>query len=442
MRLYEKIIVAAVVVLPLAVGFLGAPLIRPDTLDLNRNPARLPEVRAAGVLDAETYEAIAAWLRDRVPFRREIRQIEAKINRGVFRDIDDVAILQGREGWLFFDSAIALGLAPDFDPRDVRAGILRLKQEVEAAGKTFLFAFGPHKETVYPQYLSNRDRLRQERVRERLENFRDLMRREPVQGFIDAWDALEAAAATAPEPLYYPRDTHWTPLGAVELTRRIVAALDPGMPLALEAIRGRERAYTPDLVRFAGLGERETITVWDFARAGVKSERNGAESGGKTRTISYKARARGKTRLLPKIAVICDSYGTSMRPSLRQFFDETTFIATGSGHTATARRALAEADIVLFVRVERFLYLTTEETPFGGDSAEVLDMLAGLRAGAERPAPKGLTRAAAAVSGSGAHTEPAPPPGPTPPRHRHAGPPPAGGGGAVAGLTQVEQGMR
>lgn len=381
MRRHEKILAAAIVALPLALGLLGAPLTRADTADLNRLPTRFPEIRLSAMLDAETYADIGAWLRDRMPLRAKIRTLEAKFNRGVFRDVDDPAILQGKNGWLYFDPAISLGLRHDFDPADVRAGILRLKQEVEAAGKTFLFAIAPHKETIYPQNLMDRDRRRQEIVRERLESFRELMRREPVDGFIDAWDELEAAAAASPTPLYYPRDTHWSPVGAIEMSRLVVKALAPDMPFNLNPTLGRPRPYTPDLVQYSGLNETEMFPAIEFFRPGVTWKRAGDEMGSRTRTVRFLSRSTRKASplLAQKLVVITDSYGMAMPHSLRPFFRESTFIMVGSGYTELARRALAAADVVLFIRVERFMYDISYDRPFSTDSVEVLDLLGTLR---------------------------------------------------------------
>ncbi len=54
MRTYEKILVAAVVALPLIGGFIGAPFVRPDTGDLNRTPAVFPDIGASDLLDVDS----------------------------------------------------------------------------------------------------------------------------------------------------------------------------------------------------------------------------------------------------------------------------------------------------------------------------------------------------------------------------------------------------
>jgi SGNH hydrolase-like domain, acetyltransferase AlgX len=393
MRRYEKYLIAAVVAGPLLMALVGAPLLRADTDDLNRNPVAFPSITLSGLLQSETFGSIGAWLRDRVPLRREVRNLDTKIDRGVFHDVDDKMLLQGREGWLYFEPAIALGLRPDFDPDDVRSGILRLKEEVESAGKTFLFAFGPHKPTIYPQYLADRDAQRQTVVRERLEAFRTLMREQPIDGFIDAWDVLEAKARSASEPIYYPRDTHWTPLGASAMTRLIVDSLRPGLSKSLVETEGKPRPYIPDLVKFAGLDQPETIHVWDYKRKGVSVEKSDVASIETTRTIQYTAQANRRSPLLPKIVVICDSYGTSMHLSFSQFFESTTFIHLQSSDTDLARKALAEADIVMFLRVERFLWPMSEEKPFADDSEEVLRLLSTLHRHANEAPDPHLTAA-------------------------------------------------
>lgn len=378
MRGYEKILVSIAVALPLAGLFVAAPLLRPDTGDLNRNPVPFPEVGATDFVNGEGFSAVGSWLRDRVPLRRALRRLDARIDNGVFGDLDTLMVLQGRDGWVFFEHAIGRGLEPDYDPATLRAGIARLKDEVEAAGKTFLYAVAPHKPTIYADHLGERDRRRQTVVRERLERFRALMRRAPVEGFIDAWDDLERAAKQSPEPLYHPRDTHWTTPGAAVMTRAIVDHLAPGLSASLAIARGKPREVLPDLVRYAGLDRTEPADTWIFRRPGVRWKRAGAERAGKAPTVRYTATARDGARLLPKIAVICDSYGTALHPSLRLFFSSTTFIHTVSIDTELARKALAEADIVLFLRAERFIWQTSAQTPFAEDSDAVLTLLSTL----------------------------------------------------------------
>ncbi len=375
MRGYEKILVSLTVALPLAALFLAAPLLRPDTSDLNRFPVPFPRVGAHDLLNGDAYAAVGAWLRDRVPLRREVRKLDARIDNGIFGDLDNVLLLPGREGWVFFEPAISRGLDPDYDPANQRAGILRLKEIVESAGKQFLFAVAPHKPTIYSDHLDERDRRRQSIVRERLERFRDLMRREPVEGFVDAWDELESAARASPVPLYYPHDTHWNALGAAAMTRTLVEHLAPGLTASLEAVRRKPRVVRPDLMIYSGLAEGEPVDTWTFRRPGVRARRAEAERHGRAPTVQYRATAPGDVKLLPKIAVICDSYGTAMRPSFVLFFRSATFIPTVSLPTKLARRALAEADIVLFLRVERLFWQTSAESPFAEDSDKVLKLL-------------------------------------------------------------------
>ena len=410
MRVYEKILVSAVVALPLVAAFVGAPFVRPDTSDLNRTPATFPDIAAGDLLDADEYASISAWLRDRVPLRRQVRYVDTKIDREIFGEINTGNVLLGRDGWLFFEPAIGLALQPGYDPDDLRAGITRLKRQIEAAGKRFLFVVAPDKPTIYPQFLRERDLRRQTEVDARLEQFRDVMRREPVGGFIDVWDEMAAAAGLASEPIYFPRDTHWTTQGSLVAADMILDRLAPERPgepdlsASLAVKRVRPRDFIPDLVKNAGFDHSEVIQIPDFERTGIRWKATGATKTGRTRTVGFAARTADEAAapLLPRIAVICDSYGNALHRSLRLFFKTTTFLHTGSLDTKLARKALEDADIVLFLRAERFIWAMSEDMPFAEDSKEVLRLLSTLRRQAALAPRHGLTEGARAASGNAA----------------------------------------
>ena len=178
----------------------------------------------------------------------------------------------------------------------------------------------------------------------------------------------------------------------------------PGLPGSLEIKRIRPRDFIPDLVKNAGFDHSEVIQIPDFERPGIRWKTSGASKSGRTRTIGFTAKTADEAEapLLPRIAVICDSYGNALHRSLRLFFESTTFLHTGSLGTKRARKALAEADIVIFLRAERFIWAMSKNRPFGEDSEEVLQLLSTLRHRATFAPRHSLTERARAASGSAA----------------------------------------
>lgn len=405
--------IAIVVALPLLAGLAALPLVTPDTDDLNRPPVRLPDLGSDRLLDPDTYAGIAGWLGDRIVFRRDIRAAEAWIDDKIFDDAGSATVIAGRDGWLYLEQALARGAEPDFDPLSVRDGIVALKRDVEAAGKTFLFVYAPHKPTIYPGKLSRHDRRRQAAARERLEDFRALMRQAPVPGFIDVWDDMEAAADAAPEPLYHARDTHWTALGASVLAGAVVDRLDPGLSASLAATPEGTYSKVFDLAKMRGDRRSDEATLWRFSRPGVTVEEVAEANGEDLRTRQYRAVSTAGAVLLPKIAVVADSYGAALTGPLSPFFSETSLIQplieprNLSGPRDLARKALHDAEIVLFVRVERALWISGRDAPFANTSAPVLALLETLKdQGREQGRRSRLTGTRAAGSGNAGSVDP------------------------------------
>ena len=381
MRRFDHIVISVVVGLPLVFGLAARPFVTPNTEDLNRPPVGLPNLGPGDLLDPDTYAGIAGWLGDRIAFRRDIRAAEAWIDDRIFDDAGSATVIAGRDGWLYLEQALARGAEPDFDPHSVRDGLVALKRKVEAAGKTFLFVYAPHKPTIYPGNLSRHDQRRQANARARLEEFRALMREEPVPGFIDVWDEMTAAADTAPEPLYHARDTHWTALGASVLARAVVDRLDPGLAASLVATPNGTYSKVFDLARMRGETHSDEATRWHFSRPGVRVEEVAEANGEDLRTRQYRAESDDDAALLPKTAVIADSYGAALTDPLSPFFRMTSLIQplieprNLSGPRDLARKALQGADIVLFVRVERALWISGRDAPFANTSEPVLALL-------------------------------------------------------------------
>jgi hypothetical protein len=90
---------------------------------------------------------------------------------------------------------------------------------------------------------------------------------------IELWTPIAAAHANDPElPLYFAKDTHWTPLGAVIATRALVESLAPGIWDDREMATEGFASYETDLSRLIGLPAKERMPRLNV-RPGVTVER-------------------------------------------------------------------------------------------------------------------------------------------------------------------------
>lgn len=164
----------------------------------------------------------------------------------------------GRDGWWFYSEDRALELlrtqAP-LPPEELAAwvdSLSRIARWCEQHSVPFAVAFGPNKETIYPEYLPEKYAGKHS---VRLDQLMPALAAQNVR-CIDLRPALrEAKAADAPgDWLYHRLGTHWTDRGGLIAAQALLRALESDLPglLPLEESQFRQQAAESEEDSLAG----------------------------------------------------------------------------------------------------------------------------------------------------------------------------------------------
>lgn len=358
-RIEHRLIVASLGGLCLLLAL--SLLLPPSAHRLNRLPEPRPALRPLALFDAEYRQAWETYLGDKLAIGRYARSANTSIELTIFGDTPSQDVVAGKDDWLFFAPAIA-ALANDATALDAAAAsATMLLDRLEQRGVQARFLPAPHKPSYaaqyLPQYLQDDARL----ARLNRDALMDALATDPR--VINVFPPMtQASARFQAGQLYYPQDTHWTPLGASIAARAVLDSLAPGLWSEAAFQQTEPLTYTPDLLRMQNLQVSIAGTGWAVIRPGVQTQRT------ETQTRFY-AEARYSSDsdaepLLPPLLLIGDSYAEAVAPLLAPYFEQVTLVRLHRGMTMDALEpALAtEPHFVLIEIVERHL---TETAPVG-----------------------------------------------------------------------------
>lgn len=156
------------------------------------------------------------WLNQNIPFRAELlSNINVMLSDYMHNPTSNV--VTGSEGWIYSEETINdymnTNSFSDDELKRIAISLSIIEARVSQEGGNFLFVAAPNKNSIYPEYMPERYIRAGQNNLVRLYEALD---KENVNyaNLIDA--LLEVKADTADiGSLYYKRDTHWTPLGAL-----------------------------------------------------------------------------------------------------------------------------------------------------------------------------------------------------------------------------------
>jgi hypothetical protein len=179
----------------------------------NRPLAREAHLITRGGLNLSFPEDFDSWWEDHFGLREQMVTAFHAATMAVFRDTLNKKVVVGKGNYLFYSETMNdyLGLDVMSDEQIQKtAAVVRLQREYcESLGMRFVFMIAPNKNTVYPEYMSERyaptgEPGNRERLYAALE----------AQG-VDTIDlAALLASHKADGDLYYEQDTHWNQRGA------------------------------------------------------------------------------------------------------------------------------------------------------------------------------------------------------------------------------------
>lgn len=360
-------------------GLLGLPPLlsaaglRPALVE-QRVPAEAPGFSIGRVLDTDWYEEIAVWFTDRLALRDRAIEADALLDLRVFGQSPSPRVLVGTDGWLYLRDDFAVPCYPADAIQAAVDELALLDRALQLAGKRFLFVVAPDKSAIYPDHLGGLAADAECALANR-GTFRALAAAAGMDGYIDTWSSLEEAAA-GPRPVYHRLDTHWNDFGAGVAAETIVEHLRPGLWDESQFVLVGSEIRIGDLGRLMGLSLSAEVENWQVQRGeepAVQTERVARGIEAVTSTVEDDA-VIGLSGLM-----IHDSMGNALAPLLRPYFGQLTTVRAvatrGSFGTDQAwfAGALAEADLLMVIKVERLLLARLQ----GGLAADVVGALAG-----------------------------------------------------------------
>jgi hypothetical protein len=264
-RLLAVVFVVALI-LP-GVAFLAG--VRPTDLE-GRPAASFPPLDPAALGEPPTYAAIDRYLADRFPGRDVAIGAHAAIDYGLLGGSTTPNVIVGLNGWLY--TRTELDPACRFSADEVLAALDRTVVRTDAVGLGFRLIVPPDKHTIYPEHITPGSGLGEACSDERRPAMQAGMAARAAHA-IELWTPIAAAHADDPDwPLYFAKDTHWTPLGAVIATRALVESVAPGLWDDRQMPTEGFANYETDLSRVIGLPSKERVPRL-VVRPGVIVER-------------------------------------------------------------------------------------------------------------------------------------------------------------------------
>lgn len=229
---WHGVVAAALLVLTVPLFHLvwhGA-LARVEPPIVTRSQTARPAVRLPAFADGTWMTAMERHLREASPVTWWLRGSwnETLLHFGI---VQHPSVHLGRERWMFHSSTLR-ATAGRFERESAarRRFFTAARDLVRGAGAELVVSIVPDKARVHPEFAFDSGRLpagKEPTYDLALAELRDL-----DIAVVDVAAAMAAARAVNPEaPLYYPRDTHWRPHGALAAGQAAAAVIE-SLPVA------------------------------------------------------------------------------------------------------------------------------------------------------------------------------------------------------------------
>ena len=303
-----------------------------------------------------------------MPLREEMVRLRRALETTVLGAWKFGVVGLGVDDWLFYLPSLGSQLG---SIEEVRTALDRVDSFV--AEETFtarlIITVGPDKHTIYPEYLSPPLWSLAERATEQRQLLHDWFEGPGPSERLPLWDRFLAERQESDALLYEPQGSHHSSLGSMILARAMIDALDPSLWHPEDVTYTTTLRYQADLATLAGFTGVESDFDWyEVVRPGVElvsfahngivlpgQDRATAEQGPAEAAARYVSRSVGAPLIGGRTLIIHDSYVYSyLRPALRQFFEDVTFIAFGDIPTSDdLLEALSDFDLVYVESAER-----------------------------------------------------------------------------------------
>lgn len=319
-----------------------------------RELAQKPDLTVAAI--AEYPSDFENYYNDNLPFRTQLIETNTYLNYRIFRKSPVDQVIIGKDGWLFYDSAVkndgdtmadyyGKNFYSEANLKQLAAHLVSVRDKLAKKGKEFVIFITQNKVSVYGQeflpdsYERGSGKTRADQVVEYLKHNTDLR-------VVYSKDAIIPAKEKYPQyDFYYKYDTHWNSLGAYMGASLLLNELGINTPDISTLSVEKQVAKSCDLANMMGmtaiLGSGENYVVKGLP---ISDEEVTVTQ---TEFIS-KRNIKGK-----KLFLIRDSYTTALAPYLYPHFSQCYM-----PHISAYSPEMIEKqnpDIVVYETVERYI---------------------------------------------------------------------------------------
>jgi len=370
----------------LFVGALAAPaaaaLLRPDAarqsvLDEQRTPAPAPKKPEDLSQLALWPQQFQAWFDDHLGLRDVLLEGRSKLLYFGLGVSPTPSAVIGPDGWLFYAKQTSFeswrGIAA-LETARIQGWTRLLRDRADwcrARGIVYVAAFTPNKMEVYPDRVP----LPYEQLGPtRYDQLNDALLAEPGGWYLDMRAELreESTRDAESDYVYSQRGTHWTARGAIRGALAILrlaraaglAAEDPPAssfvlrPIPFDDDAWRLQLHLPGLPFEVQPGlDRNVVRKWTW-------------SGGDLHELGSQIETRTAADHLPRLWVVHDSFGGTLRKMMAPFFSHAKFDWRGVYVFDPAAILAFEPDLVVDVHTERVFDLEPPERIAAADEAQ------------------------------------------------------------------------
>ena len=301
------------------------------------------------------------FIADRVPLRANAVRLDAWVDEHVYNEDPafgggaSARVLRGEQGFLFLADAIENACAPAAPPASSAANLAELARIVKASGRDVVTMVAPDKSSVHPELMPQNFGKREcfDQYTAELWSGLDNAR---IEGFVDLRTALTRESKATREALYLRKDSHWDSAGSLVAVQAMVDRFAPGLWSDDEVHYQGLGRYTGDLTGMQGQAQEDDAPIYSIVRPDVTSVSveviDDIEGGSNRRFINEAPPG----RLIPGHTVMfLDSFGLVALPQIVPFFEDLTIIRLVDYEPQKFLLAIAGADRVWILCVERGL---------------------------------------------------------------------------------------
>ena len=303
-----------------------------------RNPVAFPPINSyRSMLNASFYRSLSDALTDRMVLRSGLLVLKRTLDYYLFyrRSFSTVDI--GLDGWFFIRDGYLL-------PRETRDEIQKVFRQIDEFLRNLqddraevLLVVAPDKHAVYPEKLSVLCKKNIAKGQDRNKILRQYFEKHQSSQVLPLWEKYNQAKKRNDENIFFKKDTHHNPRGALVMSKNIIEKLQPGLWDEKEIVDQGTKSHCGDLMLMSGLGKKyEVVREMDIQRRGVELVlKKGMDlPGTDKKMIRYTSKSSHRPMLEGKTLVLHDSMMAGSKNTVRQFFTDISFV-----HYETVYRA-------------------------------------------------------------------------------------------------------